>query len=334
MRQCSSDTGSSLQRSNGVRIKALTVETTGDPTIRTSARQLRPGDAPRTVSGVVATHPAARVSAGRTTGGSDSRASELIVWALVLVLLLFLAIPVVALIIRALGTGAAWDAQTYDTLRQALGLSMVTTATTMVIVVVLGTPLAYVLARRRFPGAVVVEALVDLPIVLPPAVAGIALLVAFGRNGLVGRWLAEDGVTLGFTTIAVVMAQVFVSAPFYVIAARAGFARVDTDVEAAAADLGATPSQVFRTVTLPLIAPSLIAGAVLAWARALGEFGATIMFAGNFPGVTQTMPLAIYGRFGAGDLPTALLLSVVLLIASLMVLLGVRIAGGRVRSGV
>jgi molybdate transport system permease protein len=210
----------------------------------------------------------------------------------------------------------------------------VTTATTMAIVITLGTPLAYLLARRRFPGAAAIEALVDLPIVLPPAVAGIALLVAFGRNGLVGRWLAEAGFTLGFTTIAVVMAQVFVSAPFYVIAARGGFARVDTEVEAAAADLGATPGQVFRTVTLPLILPSLIAGAVLAWARALGEFGATIMFAGNFPGVTQTMPLAIYGRFGAGDMSTALLLSVVLLLTSLMVLLGVRIAGGRVRDGV
>ena len=265
--------------------------------------------------------------------GPGGRASEITVWALALCLLLFLAIPVGALVIRALGTGAAWDARTYETLRQALGLSMATTAMTMVIVVALGTPLAYLLARRRFPGAAAIEALVDLPIVLPPAVAGIALLVAFGRNGLVGRWLAEGGVTVGFTTIAVVMAQVFVSAPFYVIAARGGFARVDSDVEAAAADLGATPGQVFRTVTLPLIAPSLIAGAVLAWARALGEFGATIMFAGNFPGVTQTMPLAIYGRFGAGDLSTALLLSVVLLIASLIVLLGVRITGGRVRGG-
>jgi molybdate transport system permease protein len=317
-----------------VRIKSLTAETTGDPTIRTPARPLRPDDSPRTGSGGVATRLTAPGIAGTATRGSGSRASEITVWALALVLLLFLAIPVAALMVRALGTGAAWDARTYDTLRQALGLSIATTATTMVIVVALGTPLAYLLARRRFPGAAAIEALVDLPIVLPPAVAGIALLVAFGRNGLVGRWLAEGGLTVGFTTIAVVMAQVFVSAPFYVIAARGGFARVDSDVEAAAADLGATPGQVFRTVTLPLIAPSLIAGAVLAWARALGEFGATIMFAGNFPGVTQTMPLAIYGRFGAGDLSTALLLSVVLLMASLLVLLGVRIAGGRVRDGV
>ncbi|MBW3633677.1 MAG: ABC transporter permease [Chloroflexi bacterium] len=265
--------------------------------------------------------------------GLAERTRGVTVWTLAALLVLFLAVPIGALLVRALGAGTGWDARTYDTLRQALGLSMATTALTMVVVIVSGTPLAYLLARRRFRGAAVVEALVDLPIVLPPAVAGIALLVAFGRNGLVGQWLAEGGVTLGFTTIAVVMAQVFVSAPFYVIAARAGFARVDRDVEAAAADLGASPGRVFRTVTLPLIAPSLIAGAVLAWARALGEFGATIMFAGNFPGVTQTMPLAIYARFGAGDMPAALLLSGVLLVASLAVLLGVRVVGARVREG-
>jgi molybdate transport system permease protein len=310
------------------------IESTNDPTMRTSAFTLRPCDAAGNVSGVVATRPAAPAVVGTTTTSSAGRASEIAVWALALFLLLFLAIPVGALVIRALGTRVAWDARTYDTLRQALGLSMATTAMTMTIVIALGTPLAYLLARRRFPGAAAIEALVDLPIVLPPAVAGIALLTAFGRNGLVGQWLAQGGVTVGFTTTAVVMAQVFVSAPFYVIAARGGFARVDSDVEAAAADLGATPGQVFRTVTLPLIAPSLIAGAVLAWARALGEFGATIMFAGNFPGVTQTMPLAIYGRFGAGDLPSALLLSVVLLGASLIVLVGVRITGGRVRGRV
>ena len=266
-----------------------------------------------------------RPAASRATG---------LVWGLAGLLLVFLAVPVAALIVRALGSGSGWDARTYQTLRQALGLSVATTAISMTVVIALGTPLAYLLARRRIPGAVFIEALVDLPIVLPPAVAGIALLVAFGRNGLVGQWLAAGGITLGFTTAAVVMAQIFVSAPFYVIAARGGFARVDRDVEDAAADLGASPGQVFRTVTLPLVAPSLVAGAVLAWARALGEFGATIMFAGSFPGITQTMPLAIYGRFGAGDLPTALLLSVVLLLASLVVLIGVRIAGERVRTGV
>jgi molybdate transport system permease protein len=268
------------------------------------------------------------------SSGISGRGSFAVICVLAALLLLFLAIPVAALILRALAAGDSWDARTVETLRQALGLSLATTAVSMVVVVALGTPLAYLLARRRFPGAAAVEALVDLPIILPPAVAGIALLMAFGRRGVIGQWLDQGGITLGFTTAAVVMAQIFVAAPFYVIAARGGFARVDREMEDAASDLGASPGRVFRTVTLPLIAPSLIAGAVLGWARALGEFGATIMFAGNFPGVTQTMPLAIYGRFGAGDMATALLLSVVLLIASLAVLLGVRLVGWRVRDGI
>jgi molybdate transport system permease protein len=267
-------------------------------------------------------------AAGLPTGASGA-----VIWGLGALLLLFLALPVVALIARALSAEDGWTHETTQTLRQALGLSLGTTAVTMIFVIGLGTPLAFLLARRRFPGATVVEALVDLPIVLPPAVAGIALLVTFGRNGLLGRWLDTVGISIGFTTVAVIMAQIFVAAPFYVIAARGGFARVDSELEAAAADLGAPPRRVLRTVTLPLVAPSLIAGAMLAWARALGEFGATIMFAGSFPGVTQTMPLAIYGRFGAGDLSAALLLSVVLLMASLGVLLAVRRAGDGVRGG-
>lgn len=279
--------------------------------------------------------PPARRSLGRrpASAARSSRDATPIVSLLAALLVLFLALPVAALIIRALAAGGSWDARAVQTLRQALGLSLATTAISMVVVIALGTPLAYLLARRRFPGAGVVEALVDLPIVLPPAVAGIALLMAFGRRGVIGQWLDQGGITLGFTTAAVIMAQVFVAAPFYVIAARGGFARVDRELEEAAADLGASPGRVFRTITLPMIAPSLIAGAVLGWARALGEFGATIMFAGSFPGVTQTMPLAIYGRFGAGDMPAALLLSVVLLFASLAVLLGVRLLGGRVRDG-
>lgn len=245
------------------------------------------------------------------------------------VLVLFLTVPLAALVWRALGESRGLDAAALRTLRQALGLSLATSAVTLAIVVALGTPLAYLLARRRFRGVRLVETLIDLPIVLPPAVAGIALLVAFGRRGIVGRWLEGIGITVGFTTAAVVMAQVFVAVPFFVRAARSGFARIDRDLEDAAADLGATPWRVFATVTLPLARPGLAAGAVLAWARALGEFGATIMFAGNYPGTTQTMPLAIYGRFGAGDLRTALLLSLVLLVVSLAVLLGVRELGGR-----
>ncbi len=251
------------------------------------------------------------------------------VWGAAVILVLFLAVPLAALVGRATSETQGLTPQAARTLRQALTLSAVTSVITLGIVVALGTPLAYLLARRRFRGSRLVDTLVDLPIVLPPAVAGIALLVAFGRRGVVGRWLGEVGISVGFTTAAVVLAQIFVAVPFFVRAANSGFIRVDPDLEAAAADLGASPARVFWTVTLPLARPGLAAGAVLAWARALGEFGATIMFAGNFPGRTQTMPLAIYGRFGAGDLQSALLLSLVLLVASMLVLLGIRLLGSR-----
>ena len=244
-------------------------------------------------------------------------------------LVVYLALPLVALVWRGAGLRAGLDGSTRATLWQALTLSLATSLVTLVLVVLLGTPLAYLLARRSFRGSRLVDTLIDLPIVLPPAVAGIALLMAFGRRGIIGRWLDEIGIAVGFTTAAVVLAQLFVAVPFFLRAAKSGFARVDRDLEDAAADLGASPWAVFRTITLPLARPGLAAGAVLAWARALGEFGATIMFAGNLPGTTQTMPLAIYARFGAGDLATALLLSLVLLLASLLVLLGVRLLGAR-----
>jgi len=246
-----------------------------------------------------------------------------------LVLVLFLAIPLIAMVWRIGRDQSGFSPQALATLRQALSLSLVTSAVSMAVVIALGTPLAYLLARRTFPGIHLVDTLIDLPIVLPPAVAGIALLMAFGRYGLVGQWLTPFGITIGFSTVAVVMAQVFTAAPFYVRATRGGFARIDREMEEAASDLGAPPERVFQTITLPMAMPSLAAGAVLAWARALGEFGATIMFAGNFPGVTQTMPLAIYSRFGAGDLSTALLLSLVLLVTSLFVLLGLRLSSSR-----
>lgn len=249
-------------------------------------------------------------------------------------LVLFLSIPLVAMFWRLVRDGRGVTPEALATLREAMTLSLLTTAVAMTIVLITGIPLSYFLARRQFPGSRVIDTLVDLPIVLPPAVAGIALLVAFGRNGMVGRWLATMGVTVGFTTTAVVLAQVFVAAPFFVRAAKSGFQRVDLDLEEAAADLGSTPLRTLRNVTLPMALPSLLAGAVLAWARALGEFGATIMFAGNFPGVTQTMPLAIYARFGAGDLTSALILSLVLLIASVVVLFGLRLLAGRTGTAV
>lgn len=246
-----------------------------------------------------------------------------------LLLVLFLAIPLVAMAWRMIRDQSGLSPLALATLRQALSLSLLTSAVSMIVIVMLGTPLAYFLARRTFPGIHLVDTLIDLPIVMPPAVAGIALLMAFGRYGLVGQWLTPFGITIGFTSIAVIMAQVFTAAPFYVRATRGGFARVDRDMEEAASDLGAPPERVFQTITLPMAMPSLAAGAVLAWARALGEFGATIMFAGNFPGITQTMPLAIYSRFGAGDLSSALLLSLVLLVTSLFILLGLRLGSSR-----
>ncbi len=243
-------------------------------------------------------------------------------------LLVFLALPLAGLIWRTAPHLRGQEAATRHTLRQALVVSATTSTISLAIVIALGTPLAYLLARRRFRGARLVETLIDLPMVLPPAVAGIALLMAFGRRGIAGQLLDEAGITIGFTAAAVVMAQTFVSVPFYVRATRAGFQRIDRDIEESAADLGANRWRVFRSVTLPLARSAIGAGAVLAWARAVGEFGATIMFAGNFPGKTQTMPLAIYGRYEAGDLDTALLLALLLLVVSVVVLLGARTIGG------
>lgn len=246
---------------------------------------------------------------------------ELAIWPLALILTMFIVVPLIALIWRTIQYGTDVTAGTVATFRQTLTLSLVTTSIAMLIILLFGTPLAYVLARRRFPGRWLVDTIVDLPIVLPPAVAGIALLMAFGRRGVLGGTLADWGITIPFTAAAVVIAQVFVAAPFYIRAARGGFNRIEPDLEAAAADLGAPPGTVFRTITLPLARPGLAAGAVLAWARALGEFGATIMFAGNLAGTTRTMPLAIYGEYGAGDLPAALLLAIILLITSVVILL-------------
>jgi molybdate transport system permease protein len=281
----------------------------------------------------VLTHPAAPAGQrGRRTGARDRA-----LWAVALsasaTLLLFLALPLVAMTWRAWQESRGLSHEAVATLRQALSLSLWTSGCAMAVIVTLGTPLAYLLARRPFRGSRIIDTLIDLPIVMPPAVAGIALLMAFGRYGLVGQWLNGFGITIGFTTAAVILAQIFIAAPFYVRATKSGFARIDRDLEQAAADLGASPLRVFQTVTLPMTLPSLVAGAVLAWARALGEFGATIMFAGSFPGVTQTMPLAIYGRFGAGDLQSALLLSLVLLVASVVLLLGLRLLSDRGTAG-
>jgi len=200
---------------------------------------------------------------------------------------------------------------------------MITTLITLALTIIAGTPLAYLLARRAFRGRALLDTLIDLPMVLPPSVAGIALLVAFGRRGLLGQYVSAAGLELAFTPAAVVLAQTFVAAPFYIKAAMAGFAATDRELEQAAALDGAAGFQVLRYVTLPLAGGALLAGAVMTWARALGEFGATIIFAGNFPGRTQTMPLAIYIGFEL-ELNVALALAVILLGTSFAVLFVVK----------
>jgi molybdate transport system permease protein len=238
--------------------------------------------------------------------------------------LAFLALPVVALLARAVGSGAFASALAGRAVLDALVLSLTSTAASLIIVIVLGTPLAFLLARWRFRGSALAEALVDLPIVLPPSVAGLALLFAFGRNGALGGALDVFGLALPFTTLAVVVAQVFVASPFYIRAARAGFRGIAPEVEEAARVDGASENAVLGRVTLPLAAPAIGAGLVLAWARALGEFGATILFAGNLAGRTQTLPLLVYSEFQEG-VDAAVAAATILVLAALGVLIAVRV---------
>ncbi|KAA3643046.1 MAG: molybdate ABC transporter permease subunit [Chloroflexi bacterium] len=238
-------------------------------------------------------------------------------WLLILLSLAFallLALPIIALLARAVQQSAISSLSTPATLA-ALRVSLLTSLTSLGLVIVSGTPLAYILARWQFRGRAWLETLVDLPIVMPPSVAGLALLVAFGRRGLIGALLLDLGISLPFTTAAVVLAQVFVAGPLYVRAVRVGFAAVDEQLEEAALAEGATPIQIFRYVMLPAARGALVSGAILCWARALGEFGATILFAGNLIGRTQTMPLAIYLSL-EGDISEALLLAVLMLFIS------------------
>lgn len=243
-------------------------------------------------------------------------------WLLSLPLLAFLTLPILALL------GRAEPAQVLANLRspvvqQAIAVSLRTTLLSTALVIVAGIPVAQVLARPDTRLRRLVDALVDLPTVLPPAVAGIALLVTFGRRGLLGGALEAGGIVIPFTQAAVVLAQVFVSAPFFIKSAAIGFGEVDPDLKQAAGLDGATGWQIFRFVTAPLARTALVTGAALSWARALGEFGATIIFAGNFPGRTQTMPLAIYLGFEL-DFNLALTLSVILIGLSLVTLLLVK----------
>ena len=238
---------------------------------------------------------------------------------------LFLGLPVLVLVVRAAVGGSLARSLVTPAVLDAVGLSLVTTTASLALTVAIGLPLAFVMARRTFPGKRLAEIVIDLPIVLPPSVAGLALLLVFGRRGLLGSPLDALGWTIPFTTVAVILAQTFVSAPFFVRSARAGIAGVDRDLEDAARVDGASERQVFRTMTVPLASSALAAGLVMSWARALGEFGATIMFAGNVEGRTQTLPLVVYAEFGAGDLDASIAAAAVLVLAAFGVLAAVRV---------
>jgi molybdate transport system permease protein len=234
----------------------------------------------------------------------------------------FLGVPIGAIVWRALRSGELADNLTSELVLDALRLSALTSTFALLVALIVGTPLAYLLARYRFPGRFIIDLLLDLPIVLPPTVAGVALLVALGRRGVIGQHL---GVDVGFTTAAVVLSQLFVAAPFYIRTAKAGFEAVEPRLEGVAWTLGASPLRTFWRVTLPLAWPSIVAGAILCWARALSELGATLIFAGNFQGRTQTMPLAIINAFESGrSIEVPIALSVILIAAAAVLLLLLR----------
>ena len=235
----------------------------------------------------------------------------------------FLLLPLGSLLVRAPWRTLPDHLLDQDVLA-ALRLSLVSASLATAVCLVLGVPLAWVLARASFPGHRLLRPLVTVPLVLPPVVGGVALLLLLGRRGLVGQYLdAWFGITLPFTTAAVVLAEAFVAMPFLVLSVEGALRAADRRYEDAAATLGASRLHVARTVTLPLIAPGVTAGAVLCFARALGEFGATITFAGSFPGVTRTMPIAVYQALET-DPDAAIVLSLVLLAVSVVVLAGLR----------
>jgi molybdate transport system permease protein len=239
----------------------------------------------------------------------------------------YLAAPVVALFFRfdpSLFISSLCDPFVYD----ALFLSMVTSFFTVMVVTVFGTPAAYIHCRRQYIGKSLVEVLIDLPLILPPAVAGIALLVLWGRTGLIGKYLHILGINIAFTTLAVVMAQIFVASPLYLRQAKELFSQIDPAYEQTARTLGASQFRIFIRISLPLVATGLLSATIMTFARALGEFGATIMFAGNLPGVTQTMPLAIYSAM-QGNFESAITISLLLVLISFSIMALIRIVSSR-----
>ena len=259
------------------------------------------------------------ISRGRAPRKTRRHGAPALIAAPALVGFAFLFLPLIALLVRAPWRGMGRllsDGQVLTALRLSLECATAATAISLV----LGVPLAWVLARTSFPGIQLIRALVTLPLVLPPVVGGLALLLSLGRNGILGRYLEHwFGVSLPFTTAGVIVAETFVAMPFLIVTVEGALRSSDRDLEEAASTLRASRLTIFRRITLPLIGPSLLAGSALCWARALGEFGATITFAGNFPGTTQTMPLAVYQALET-DPEAAIALSLVLLAVAVIIL--------------
>lgn len=241
---------------------------------------------------------------------------------LLAIILSFIFLPMIAVFLD-MTPKEIWQQLQTPLAYESLKLSVYTTMISLGLIVILGTPLAYLLATKEFIGKRVLDVLIQLPIVIPPAVAGVGLLMVFGRFGLIGGLLDIYGIRIGFTIIAVIMAQSFISAPFYIQAARTAFANIDQSIVNVSRTLGASKLRTFFKIILPLSIPGLITGAALSWGRALGEFGATLMFAGNLPGKTQTMPLAIYSAMGL-DMRIAVALSALLITVAFFLLLSVK----------
>ena len=253
--------------------------------------------------------------------------TKILFWGCVTVLILFILIPIASIFVTIPGENIvilATDRATLDAIR----LSLITSTSSLILIVSLGTPAARIIAHTRIRGKKIIDSVIDLPIVLPPAVAGIALLLAFAPRSLIGKFLIHYGVILPGSIVAVVLAQTFVALPFFVRSARTAFEEVNPRLEMAASILSTSRFFSFRKVVLPLASRGLVAGAILAWGRALGEFGATLMFAGNLPGITQTMPLAIYLDLSE-DLYKASYVSAILIVISFGIILGVRYLGSR-----
>jgi len=283
------------------------------------------------VSSRTASQASNRTARGGEAKGSDSQAIALRrvkmqlehSWKLLAIpLLAFLTLPLITMFVKV-SWQDIWDSLHQRQVLQAINLSLATSLGTTLITLIFGTPVAYLLTQRRSRFYRFIDTLIDLPTVLPPSVAGVALLMTFGRRGLLGGWLEVAGISIPFTAVAVIMAQTFVACPFYIRAAAIGFSAIDTELKQACALDGASHWETFRLLILPLSWMALLSGSVMTWARALGEFGATILFAGNFPGRTQTMPLAIYTGFEI-DLQVALTLSIIMISLSFLTIIVVK----------